>query len=205
MEYGKKTENQDLKNQVDELKSQIQKQIGKSKGNESPIPLLYKNEKFNGIINYLTNQTSGNIHDNGTIQLTSNSTRSGYMPRNLLNFNDSSYYWANQDNDVWVCFDFKTKKIKLTHYSIKSNSDPPNNRHLRSWKVEISNDGESWRAIDEQKDCPTLNGSNFSGTFSVAPNDFSRYVRLYQTNYTWKTQGYHVRISSIEFYGYLSK
>ena len=127
------------------------------------------------------------------------------MPRNLLNFNDSSYYWANQDNDVWVCFDFKTKKIKLTHYSIKSNSDPPNNRHLRSWKVEISNDGESWRAIDEQKDCPTLNGSNFSGTFSVAPNDFSRYVRLYQTNYTWKTQGYHVRISSIEFYGYLSK
>ena len=32
---------------------------------------MYKNDgKFNGIINYLTNKTGGNIHDNKTIEVT---------------------------------------------------------------------------------------------------------------------------------------
>ena len=35
-----------------------------------------ENQEFDGIINYLTNKTGGNIHDNGTVEVTNNSINS---------------------------------------------------------------------------------------------------------------------------------
>ena len=48
-----------------------------------------ENNEFNGIIKYLTGKTGGNIHDNGTINVSSNSIygNKGH-PKNLLDFNE---------------------------------------------------------------------------------------------------------------------
>lgn len=163
--------------------------------------LLKENEEFNGIIKYLTDVTKGNIHDNGTIEVTTSSNDSS--SKNILDFNCNSCYEADDSDDEWICFDFKKRKVKITDYSIKSYQSGKDGHHLKSWIIEISNDGRTWQTIDEHRDCPTLNGSCITGTFSVKPNNYSRYVRLHQTGEPWG--GHYLWFHYIEFYGYLSE
>lgn len=166
------------------------------------IPLLYKKgDDFNGIIKYLTEKTGGNIHNNGTIQTTASSCQNGCEPKNLLDFNYNAYYQAGQFNNDWIMFDFKNRKVNLTNYSIKSNSTSKNGSNLKSWAIEISEDGKTWTKIDEQKNCEAINGSRLTGTFEVKPNKFSRYIRLLQTDKNWS--GNYFWFYYIEFYGYL--
>ena len=214
-----KTKNENQKNifmkQIEDLKNQLQQQEKQLNykvklQNKKSIPILYNpNIKFNGIIKYLIDKTKGNIHDNGTIEVTTNSYYNNnksteYHPKNLLDYCHNSFFWAYQDNNVWICFDFKEKKIKITNYTIKSDSDPPNFRQLKSWRIEISNDGIKWDKIDERNECTLLNGPNFMRTFDTVSNDFTRYVRLLQTGYLWN-RGNHLRLAAIEFYGYLEE
>ena len=165
----------------------IERSLTKSNKNNNHIKKYKTNGKFfkvdsNQDFKYLTDKTNGNIHDNGTIEVTTNSFQGSdpkYHPKNLLNFNESNFYIAN-GTDAWICFDFKKRKIKLTNYQIKSYDYQ--NCHLKSWIIEISNDGINWRKIDERVNCPTLNGRLITGTFEVQQDEFSRYVRLYQTD-----------------------
>lgn len=179
-----------LKSQV--LKEEIQKSNRQYK--KKGLPLLLNGEEFNGIIKYLTNKTGGNIHDNGTIETTTNTYHGGNEPKFLLDFHYNNFYESNQANNAWVCFDFKDMKIKITNYSIKSNTNSPNGRNLRSWDLEVSNDGQKWEKIDERRNCKEINGSLLTATFS-------RYVRLHQTDTTWN--GRNPWFYYIEFYGYL--
>ena len=174
----------------------------KYKNVQKGIPLLHKeNDDFNGIIKYLTNKTGGNIHDNGTINMTS----SAYYeePKNLLDFNQDKYYQTKQYKDGWVTFDFKNRKVKISGYSIKTNSGGKNGAHMKSWKIEVSNDGQNWTQIDERINCQEINGSCLTGTFNVQPNDFSRYVRLTQTDNNWRND--YAWFYYMEFYGYLQE
>ena len=86
--------------------------------------LLYiSGHEFEGIIKYLTDKNGGNMHDNGTIEVTYN--KCVWHPKNLLDFNESNAYQAS-GTDCWICFDFKKRTIKMTSYSIKSYKDGPN-------------------------------------------------------------------------------
>lgn len=167
---------------------------------EKGIELLHK-EDFNGIIKYLTDKTRGNIHDNKTINVTSNSYCESDHPKHLLDFNCENRYQAQYKNDSWICFDFKNKRIKITSYSIKSYKSSCH--HLKSWILEVSNDGQNWTNIDEHQNCETLNGSGNVGTFNVKSNDFSQYVRLHQTDTPWG--GHNLWFHYLEFYGYLKE
>lgn len=121
-----------------------------------------------GIMHYLTKQTGGNIHNNGTIQITSNSICGGHQPRNLVDYNNNNLYYSQNDKDIFVCFDFKKRRIQLSHYSIKSYVNSQNSDHLRNWMIEASNDGKSWIEIDRHPDDPTLNGPSKEKTFKVS-------------------------------------
>lgn len=94
---------------------------------------LYKNgHEFDGIIKFLTDQTHGNIHDNGTIAVTYN--KCCWDPKNLLDLNESNAYQAT-GTDCWICFDFKNRKIKMTGYSIKSYRQAHFNNQSCCWNV----------------------------------------------------------------------
>ncbi|KAK8880655.1 positive regulation of cilium movement [Tritrichomonas musculus] len=159
--------------------------------------------EFEGIFNHLIFKTGGNIHDNGTIEVTTNSLYKPCHPRNLLELNNGKYYNAKSgEKNFWVCFDFKDKEIELSHYSIKSfDCDVA---HIKNWVIEISNDCSNWEKIDEHSNCNDLNGRLISKTFKVKRNHFTRYCRFrhngefceYQTNY-------YPGFSGIEFYGTL--
>lgn len=114
-----------------------------NKINERKIERIESNVKFNafnyikgnelfGIIDYLTRITDGNVHDNGTINIISSSNQTSlfmhrHYPRYLCDFKElsSSSMWS-PDNEINanLLFDFKTRKVKLTHYTFHT----PTNR-----------------------------------------------------------------------------
>lgn len=173
-----------------------------------------RNNEFHGIMRYLTEVTHGNIHDNGTIEITSNSVYdSSKNPKNLVDYEDtySEYYSKGDDGKEHVIvFDFKDKLIQLESYTIQSRFSGPNNVNLKNWVFEVSNDGsfDDWIVVDRRDNDATLNGSNIIHNFELNQKKagFYRYVRLRQTGDSWysydhKTIGFPL----IEFYGKLKE
>ena len=174
----------------------------KKNPNESkPKSFLYDNKlEFNGIFKYLTTKTGGNIHDNGIIEITSNSINPPYHPKNLLN-QTSFYIIKDSIKDAWVCFDFKKMKIEISNYSLKSFFSSQDKSHIKSWVLEVSNDGENWDKIDEQTNYQGLNGANITKTFEVSKKTFSRYCRIRLTDEYYGYPSCRLALNAIEFYG----
>lgn len=163
-----------------------------------------KGKEFKGIINYLTKKTGGNIHDNHTIEITSNSISN--HPKYLLDFNKNNCYMTqSSEKNAWICFDFKKMKIEISNYSIKSHSFDINSTHIKNWIIEISDDGENWTKIDEHSNYDGLNGHYISKTFSVEPNEFSRFCRFRHTGEYYGYPNWCLAFNSIEFYGRLKE
>lgn len=166
-------------------------------------------ENFNGIMKYLYNQTHSNIHDNGTIEITSNSsdnsTSSG--PRNLADFGKEQSFRSNKTDLTTLCFDFKERSIQPTAYTIKSCAAHISTKgpFLRNWVIEVSNDNKEWTEIDQHSDDTSLKKSLTIVTFNVKEKvkKFYRYIRLRQTGNSWELNGTGKRIiiRGMEFFG----
>ena len=166
--------------------------------------------EFSGIMKHLSESTGGNIHDNGTIEITSNSIYcydDGYHPKNLVNYNQSPYtfYHSNGDANTYIRFDFKDKKIQVDSYSIQSYNYGPNCGHLRNWVLEVSNDSDHWEVIDSHSNDSSLNGGNIIKTFHTNKSEsFYRFVQIRQTGQSWRND-YYVYFPYVEFYGKLKQ
>jgi hypothetical protein len=77
-----------------------------------------------------------------------------------------------------VCYDFKERRIVPTHYTIRTHDSGPGNHHLKSWLVETSADGGSWREVAREEDNRQLNDRRLTGTFSVAGGGECRFIRM---------------------------
>ena len=182
----------------------------------SPIEFVPKSGKeFEGIMHYLTDQTGGNIHDNGTIHISSNSIYDNnikdYDPKHLVDYgNNNTYYHSQNANGCYICFDFKRYSIQLISYSMKSSYFGKNKGyHWKSWVVEVSNDNVdgSWIIVDEHVDDPTMNNPEQIAVFQNKHqrNEFYRFVRIRQTGPSWFENNSHFYIffPFIEFFGKL--
>lgn len=176
-----------------------------SKGNLIEFK-LDSNNKFNGILKYLTDKTGGNIVDNGTVSITSNSANNPV--KYLIYFNTEDYFQYIDKSMANVLFDFKDRSVKLNKYSIHTGTWNTNNGHLRNWAIEVSNDGEKWEEIDNRSNDSSLNGCRYSATFDVQKqrNEFYRFVRLRQTGLAWcPSSSNQFEIMYIDFYGFLKE
>jgi hypothetical protein len=94
----------------------------------------------------------------------------------------SAYRYPTEDiphtKNNWVCYNFKERRIVPTHYTICTHSYGPGVCPLKSWLVETSVDGESWREVARQEANKQLNGKYFNGTFSVAGSGVCRFIHL---------------------------
>lgn len=163
-----------------------------------------ENKELDGIIKYLSDKTGGNPHDNGTIEVTSNSICSpSCHPKNLLNsIKEDDYLPKSSELNAWVSFDFKNMEIQISKYSIKSSDFGQDYGHIKNWVIETSNNGKDWRKIDEHSDYSELNGPNLIKTFDVHSNRFSRYCRFRNTGEYWGIkEKWGIQFNSIEFYG----
>jgi predicted nucleic acid-binding Zn-ribbon protein len=156
-----------------------------------------------GIIAHLTKACGGNVHDRHIVDVTSGSfeketvganPHSGaygnnpkYGAKNAADFEtDSVFYSAYRpkEEDIqrtrnnWMCYNFKERRIVPTHYAIRTAPDYSGGPHLKSWLVETSADGRSWRMVALEEDNKQLDGSGFTGTFAVAGGEECRFVRL---------------------------
>jgi hypothetical protein len=89
-----------------------------------------------------------------------------------------------------------------TDYAIRTNISGSSFRHLKSWLIETSADGDSWREVARDEDNTELNGRYFTATFAVAGGEACRFIRLVNTgrNYNGNDQ---ITISASEIFGTL--
>lgn len=196
----KKKEEGKTKEHKKQKKGKKDKKKAKKKDNIQKFEYKIGND-FNGIIKYLTDKTHGNISQNGTIEVTSDSILPGYPPSNLLDTKSSNQYQSNGFSYAWICFDFKNMKVQLSNYTIKSCEWSRNIGHIRSWVIEVSDDNNTWKIIDTHKDCQDLNGPNQIKTYNVEKYNFQRYIRFRHTDECWDSGTYG--FNAIEFYGNL--
>lgn len=181
-----------------------QKQEIKSPQKQSKSFPPQNDQIFNGIIKYLKTESNGNIESK--INITTSSFNSSYIPLNVTIFEDSNKWFRTRNPGLnnWICFDFKDKRINLTNYQIKSIPYSSNSNHLKTWKVEGSNDNSSWTKLDEQSNCNYLNGNGNSHLFTVSnPNSMEfRYIRICNTGPD-ACNSQFLMLGSVEFYGNL--
>ena len=114
---------------------------------------------------------------------------------------DFSECWMSQNKpEQWIMFDFMNKPIILQNYLIKTHKYSTGSCHLKSWKIEGSNDAEQWKTLDE-RDSDILNEEDKEEVFDCSKNDTPyRYIRLIQTGPNHR--GDHMlALSRIEFSG----
>ena len=170
--------------------------------NEGTMFEYTQDKEYKGIFNYLQTQTGGKIENE--VNFTASSLlNSNYHPRYVAIFGDQSksFYSANEANS-WICFDFKEHRVVPTHYTIRSRNWGTNSNYPKSWVIQGSNDNNSWETIDEEKDCPILNGNSVVHTFTMnhpKPTKF-KYIRMYSTGTDWSNNNY-LAFESFEIYG----
>ena len=165
-------------------------------------------EIFYGIINFLTKKFDGNIYEKGVIKITSNITYSNdYKPKNVLDFNNYSYFCSKDQENCRINFNFKEKSILLTSYSIKScaTRDITIYPYLKSWVIEGSNDGKDWILIHKIENTELLYGRLKKANFEVECNSYYHIIRLRSIGESWYNRGnkFMIGISMIEFFGTL--
>ena len=163
---------------------------------EETIIQNFPEQHHENIIQYLSERYHGNVHTKGIVHISASSIVDDVQ--NVVEQNDHKYFSSEDKTGSWIQFDFKERKILLDHYTIKNKHF--GKEHLKSWILEVSNDGKNYEIIDRQKNCELLHGPLKSGTFKVSQTTPQRYIRLKQTGQNWF--GFNtLYINQIEFSG----
>lgn len=177
-----------------EQKSHKSKHKGKTSSEKEILTFDYKGDNNDGILHFLKEKTGGNIYNNHTIDITSNSIKSvksinshdkTYHPKNILDPSDETIYQCNTDmTDFWICFDFKDMQVEISSYLIQSTRYNDVGR-VRNWVFEISNDNAKWEKIDEHSDSSELNDGLKTKVFNCRSSHFVRYCRFRHIGRIW--------------------
>ena len=127
-------------------------------------------------------ECGGNVHDKGIVNVTASSVYSSCHPKGAVDLGTNSTYVSNNENDSWICYDFKERRMIPKSYSVRSNGFWPGRNHLKSWVIEVSNDGSSWTEIDRRDNNNDLHGKYATANFriSMVPSEGIRFFRLRQ-------------------------
>jgi hypothetical protein len=160
---------------------------------------LKADESLDGIISYLTQRHGGNVHEMGTVAITSKSVlddNSKAGPQNVADLASGLRFCSKDEPDQWVCWDFRERRVRTTHYTIWS-------LVLKSWVVEGSPDGENWTEIDRQADRPAFNCMGTASFVVSDPAEF-RFIRLIQTGKS-RVGSDDLLLRAVEFFGILAE
>ena len=178
--------------QLDEIKKANQ-------GSEYP----FKSDLFSGIFESLSKKLGMNLADSNEVEVTASSVDCNLPdPKNVLR-NDCSRWHSKNLPNTWIQFDFKTRKVSITSYSM-------NDYYVRikSWKVEGSKDGSTFKIIDNKVDTTDFQSSNYQfnhpsaqKNFPVQPNNkYYRYIRITSTCKNWNNND-HFCLYRVELFG----
>lgn len=187
-------------------KSDNRKKLSKKSPSKKFITFpVNESSPFAGIFNFLTKQSNNQITTEIIITASSTSTVSG-APHDVLNFAERKDFSSQNRKNSWICFEFLNRYLVLSGYSIRTATRVVS-AHPKSWVIEVSNDGQNWETIDEEKNCQHLRGSQKTHTFTVkSPKEEEvRFVRMRLTDQNWQGDGNNcLVIDSFELFGSLS-
>lgn len=122
-------------------------------------------------------------------------------------FNNNNGASAQSESDSIFIFDFgANKRIDLHSYFIRTSGENINGRHPKSWRIEGSNDSQSWTKLDSRSNDESLNGKhkecNFECKFASYGNESNlfRYIRYVQED-AWNDRKYIVNFTYFELFG----
>lgn len=163
-----------------------------------------ESDPLGGIFRYLTGQCGGNVHDRGVVNVTASGYVDNNYPKNVVDLGTDSVFRSRYVNNEWICFDMGNLRVKPTSYSIRSHEYGPGYAHLKSWVLEVSNDGTNWQEVDRKTNNSAMNDKHVIRNFRVAnvPSDGFRYVRLQQTGPNHQNDNLMI-FSSFEIFGTL--
>lgn len=149
-----------------------------------PLEVHYDENKyyFQGVFYTMRKYLNENPAKNGTIGIFAISE--DFVP--VSSTIDSSIYEIDYMSvptpGSWILVDFKDRKMRVENYSIESARLNENNDHMKSWKIEGSNDGKYWIVLDIQNNVNELNGPMHNQVFGIKENarEFFRYIRILQ-------------------------
>jgi hypothetical protein len=165
---------------------------------------LPTNGPLNGIIAHLTRQCGGNVDECNIVKITSSTPhQSSLAGRNVADLATRHAFLGAADPN-WVCYDFRTRKILPTHYSLVCAGEWA----LKSWVIETSmtGDHDDWKIIDCQQDGTDSRQSQNPRTFKISDAQQCRYIRLTRTRRQWEVGLFFKRfleITAWEIFGSL--
>lgn len=162
---------------------------------------------FEGIIHFLTNQSGGNVHEKGVVDVTgsseNSSARLAKYAVNLSSINENFFRSENTPNS-WLQYDFKEHKMRPTHYSIMSPSEEDGDSNPYSWVIEGWNGNGEWKILDSRNEVGSLKSKCAFCTFQIQQplkrDEFYRYLRIRQTGPT-ATNFNYLGVTALEYFG----
>lgn len=172
--------------------------------NESTVSFEYNGNCFNGIFNFLRNNSK--IADE--VEVTRSSNGGGIQPLMLFNYEvTNGGLCTGSEKNPWICFKLKRHRVVPTSYTIRESDGGKDHYHLRSWQLQGSKDGGPWETIDTQTDCPLLNDEYACHTFRIGAQSQREFTwfRIYETGPTWRknNSNNYMDISAFELFGNL--
>jgi hypothetical protein len=153
-----------------------------------------------GIIAHLVKGMTS-VADLQVIAITSKSVNKSYIsPNNLADFRLGAVFSSENSEGQWVKWDFKEKRVRPTHYSIRSGQ----NSFLQSWVLEGSLDDEHWSelAASDKGTNKDLMGREKIGAWRISADGVYRVIRLTQTGKNHSNNNMLV-LDAFEIYGTL--
>ena len=146
--------------------------------------------ELNGVIAHLTREYGGNVNNTGVAAVIMSSFDQDSNVVADLGTHQSARL---RGENSWICYNFKERCVIPTSYSVMSGAYD----HLKSWVVEVSNDGRSWTEIDRRDNDNDLNGRHATANFKISkvPSESFRFFRLRQTD-----KG-TVEVAALEIFG----
>ena len=169
--------------------------------------LYNESRPLDGIIAHLTRKCGGNVHEHGVVNVETNSwfTRPGnettWHPKHTVDLGTNSFY-CSENVHSWVSYDFGERGIIPRSYSLRSRVD--GYHQLKSWVIEVSNDGASWTEIDKHVDSNALKAGGVTQNFNIpnVPNSRIRFFRIRQIGPSSSNDN-HTSFSALEIFGTL--
>lgn len=175
-------------------------------GGGSKCMFPYKNGKpFNGIFDYLTKAYGGNPQTTGHVEVSSSGTsvRSVSKIEDVISERNTGEWASNNESNSWIEFNFKDHKLLLTAYTIQTFGGDVGNMHMKSWKLESSEDGYNWTMLDQVSECNEINRPNAILTRPITMTGSKNIFRITMTDKNYFGT-YTMCLKRIEFFGNIS-
>ena len=158
-----------------------------------------------GVFEYLRKLSNGNPYETKAFSIESTPHQCGDHSK-LFDKSKDTFIRLTQNPENFILFDFMDKKISISKYSLSVPSSYSTHSlgQPKCWKIQGSNDKESWDDIDSIKNNYDLNGYGKEKTFDVKNKSkkFYRYIWIYKiVNHSSGSHENVLLLSDIEFYG----